>query len=89
MDSKNKTGSYGYPDPFNEAGSRGGKDPNVPDTTGDDLYYGGYDEIMKMHTTATGPLIMTPNSEEAHATMGGPAAGEPNPANMKGHGGSK
>ena len=86
MDGKTKQGSFGYPDPFNEAGSRGGKDPNVPDTTGDDLYYGGWPEINKMHLSATGPLIMTENSEAAHGTMGGPAKGEANPGNMKGNG---
>ena len=83
MDGKSKTGSYGYPDPFNYVAN---KDPNKPDVTGDGLYYDGYDEIMKMHLAHTGPLISTPNSEAAHGTMGGPAKGEPNPANMKGNG---
>lgn len=72
-------------DPFNEVVN---KSPNEPDSMGDDLYFGGMDEIIKNHLSETGNLVSTPNSQGSHDTFGGPANGEPNPAGMSGMGGS-
>jgi len=71
-----------HQDPFNEVDN---KDPNKPDSTGLDLYFGGYDWILKMHGTM-GPDAMingTPNSNASDDLYGGPAKGEPNPINKK------
>jgi hypothetical protein len=76
----NGNGSYGYSNPFNEVGNT---DPNSPDVTGQGLYYDGWDEINKMHLSATGPLFETANSKSGRGTMGGPAPGEPQAANPK------
>ena len=71
-----------YPNIYNETGTG-----EEPDTTGDDLYFGGYDEVLKMHLKETGDMISTPNSDASHDTFGGPAKGEPNPGGMGGQGG--
>jgi hypothetical protein len=71
---------------FNEVNST---DPNVPDVTGDGIYFNGWDEIMKMHLSETGDLVSTPNSDASHGIFGGPAQGEANPAGMGGMGGKK
>lgn len=73
---------YGYPDPYNEVGS---KDPNSPDTSGMDLYFGGYDEVMKMHGKQTGPMVSTPNTDSGSDMIGGTAPGEPNPGGQAQH----
>lgn len=70
--------------PFNEVDN---KDPNKPDSMGDDLYFGGWDEVMKMHLSETGDMVSTPNSDASHDVFGGPAKGEPNPGGMGGQGG--
>jgi hypothetical protein len=75
-----------HQNPFNEVDN---KDPNKPDSMGDDLYFGGWDEVMKMHLAETGDLVSSPNSDASHDIFGGPASGEPNPAGMGGKGGSK
>lgn len=74
-----------HENPFNEVNNT---DSNKPDSMGDDLYFGGFDEILKMHTKETGDLVSTPNSAASHDLMGGPLPGEPNPANMGGSPGS-
>lgn len=71
--------------PFNEVDN---PDPNKPDSMGEDLYFGGWDEIMKFHLDESGPLLNTPNSAGSHDVFGGPAPGEPNPAGASGMGGS-
>ena len=78
---KSGQGSWGYSNPFNEVAN---KDPNKPDAMGDDLYYGGFDEVLKMHLTE-GPIFTTANSDEGRDMSGGPAPGEPNPAGMAQH----
>lgn len=70
--------------PFNEVDN---KDPNKPDTTGDELYFNGWTEVMKMHLSETGDMVSTPNSDASHDVFGGPAKGEPNPGGMGGQGG--
>ena len=62
------------------------KNPETPDSMGDDLYFGGWSEINKMHLSQTGSMTDTPNSRANADVMGGPAKGEPNPANMGGKG---
>lgn len=74
-----------HQDPFNEVNN---KDPNKPDSMGDDLYFGGYEEVIKMQAKESGDMVSTPNSAASHDLMGGPADGEPNPAGMGGMGGS-
>jgi hypothetical protein len=70
---------YGYPRPYNETDS--GELPDVTGPTG--IYMGGWPEINRMHLAQTGPFSGdTPNSRSGRAMMGGPAPGEPNPANM-------
>ena len=81
-----KNGGILYPDPYNEVSN---KDPNSPDVTGDGLYFGGWDEVMKMHLQETGDMVSTPNSESGGDMLGGPTPGEPNPAGMAQHGGGK
>ena len=86
MDGKHKgQDKWGYPNPFNEVENR---DPNKPDAMGDDLYYQGWDEVMKMHLQDDGPLITTVNSDASHDVYGGPIQGEPNPGHWGGNGGS-
>lgn len=75
-----------HTNPFNEVNNT---DPNKPDSMGDDLYFQGWDEIMKMHLAETGDLVSSPNSDASHDIMGGPTTGEPNPAGMGGMGGKK
>ena len=75
----NGASSYGYSNPFNEVNNT---DPNSPDTTGKGIYFDGYDEILKFHLLATGPLDETPNSRSGGGILGGPAPGEDNPAGM-------
>ena len=72
-----------HQNPLNEVNN---KDPNKPDSMGDDLYFGGWPEIMKMHLSETGPMVDTPNSRSGGDVMGGPAKGEPNPGKMGGKG---
>lgn len=73
-----------HQNPYNEVDS---KDANKPDSMGDDLYFGGYDEVIKNHLSETGDMVSTPNSDASHDTFGGPAKGEPNPGGMGGQGG--
>lgn len=75
-----------HPNPFNEVES---KDPNKADSDGIDLYFGGYDEVLKNHAQETGPMAHTPNSDASHDLLGGPAPGEPNPGGMGGHAGGR
>lgn len=76
-----------YPNPFNETGS---PDPNMPDTTGDALYFGGWPEIDKMHLSMEGAdMISSSNSDASHGIFGGPNPGEPNPGGMSMNGGTK
>ena len=74
-------GTWGYDNPYNEVAS---KDPNAPDAKGDNIYYNGFDEVLKMHLSE-GPIFATANSDEGRAMTGGTAPGEPNPANMAQH----
>lgn len=64
-----------HPDPFNEVD---GKNPETADSEGKDLYFGGYDEILK-NNLVSGPLIETPNSKASRDLYGGPTKGEPDP----------
>lgn len=75
-----------HQNPFNEVNST---DPNKPDSMGDDLYFGGYDEVIKMQAQESGDMVSTPNSDASHDIMGGPTVGEVNPAGMGGMGGKK
>ncbi len=72
-----------HSNPYNEVNS---KDPDKPDSNGMDLYYGGYDEVIKMTGKSTGPMVSTPNSDMSHDVYGGPAKGEPNPIGKGGKG---
>jgi hypothetical protein len=67
-----------HPDIFNEVDN---KDPNKPDSTGMDLYFGGYDEVLGRHGKMGPDAMMhgTPNSDASHDLYGGPAQGEPDP----------
>jgi len=75
-----------HSNPFNEVNNT---DPNKPDSMGDDLYYGGFDEVIKNHLSETGGLTDTPNADASHDIFGGPTVGEANPAGMGGMGGKK
>ena len=65
-----KSNGVGYPNPYNETSS--GEDAEGK------LYF-SYDEVMSGHLS-TGDMTETPNSKSGHGVMGGPAKGEPNPA---------
>jgi hypothetical protein len=78
-----KTSGVIHPDPFNEVDN---KDPNKPDSMGDDLYYNGWDEIMKMHLQETGDMVSTPNSDSGKDMMGHEAPGEPSAIKSMGGG---
>lgn len=81
------SGGVIHKDPFNEVNN---KDPNSPDSTGDDLYFGGWPEINKMHlSTDSADMTSSPNSEASHDVYGGPVPGEPNPGKFGGKGGGK
>jgi len=82
-----KSSGVHYPDPFNEVAN---KDPNSPDAKGDDLYYGGWAEIQKMHLSTDGADMTTSdNADASHDVYGGPAPGEANPGKFGGKGGGK
>lgn len=72
-----------FSDVFNQSNN---KDPNKPDSNGDDLYFGGYDEVLKMNLKETGDMVESANSRASHDVYGGPTKGEPNPGKMGGQG---
>jgi hypothetical protein len=64
--------------PYNEVTS-GGASENYEDSGGG--LYGSWDEVMSMHLSQDGAsLVGSPNIEVGRGIMGGPAAGEANPA---------
>jgi hypothetical protein len=70
-----KNGGIMYDNVFNQTG--GGE---APDVNGDRLYY-TYEECMAMQLK-TADMGSTPNSRGSSGIMGGPAKGEPNPADL-------
>ena len=70
-----------HSDPYNEVDS---KDPNKPDSTGDDLYFGGYEAVIAMHLQESGEMVETPNAKASRDVYGGTAKGEPSPVVMGG-----
>jgi len=69
---KSGTDAVGYDNPYNETNN---PDPNSPDTTGGDIYWGGYDEVLKMHLDDR-TMESTSNSRSGEDILGKPAPGE-------------
>ena len=69
-----KNGGMLSPNPRNEADFSG-------DYADVELYGDWEKDVLKMHLSQDGAsLLGTPNVDEGRGIMGGPAAGEPNPA---------
>jgi hypothetical protein len=67
-----------YPDCYNETGPGEG-----PDISGGGLYV-SYEEVISMQlSTDSADLESSNNSRSGEGIMGGPAPGEPNPADME------
>jgi len=69
---KSGTDAVRYGNPYNETNN---PDPNSPDMTGTDIYFGGYDEVLKMHLDDC-TIVSTPNSRSGEDILGKPAPGE-------------
>jgi hypothetical protein len=65
--------------PYNQVAS---EDPNSPDISGAGLYV-SYEEVIAAQLSDDGAdLSGSENSRASHGIFGGPAPGEPNPADM-------
>jgi hypothetical protein len=73
-----KKGGLLQPTPRNESPGS----PEDPNISGGGLY-GSWDEVMSVHLSMDDAhLVGSPNVNVGSGIMGGPAAGEPNPAGM-------
>jgi len=76
-----KNGGVLAPNPYNE--TSGGNGPQDYDESGGGLYGDWSSDVMKMHLSQDGAsLVGSPNVEVGRGIMGGPAPGEPNPADF-------
>lgn len=81
MAKKNNSSGVTHSNPYNETDNR---DPNTPEMSGDDIYYGGCPEVQKMHLSNAGVTWgQSNNSMSGKGTLGGPASGEPQVVDLK------
>lgn len=76
---RKKSNGMTYSNPRNQTGSGG---PDSPDMKGDDVYWGGFDEVLGKHLQ-TDSMVSSSNSESGADILGGVAPNEPDPMKKK------
>jgi hypothetical protein len=73
MAKNGKSSGIFYENVSNETGS---PNPETPDMTGKDIYWGGFPEVLGKHLVEQS-MVSTPNSESGDDILGKPTPGEP------------